>query len=172
MTLRRAAPGCWRRALLGIALSASAFGAGAASDAPLLAINAYIEKSGNCSADFLAWNRRYGPRAIAGETTRTFYYQALSFHDWGLCGRPFFRAIFSELQKIWLIHAKGLVSESEAETKEVELVNLFFAALESSKGNEMVRSYEARTAARLANLVPEKQFFNCTFFGQQAYCTD
>lgn len=172
MTLRRAAPGRWRRALLGIALSASAFGAGAASDAPLLAINAYIEKSGNCSEDFLAWNRRYGPRAITGETTRTFYYQALSFHDWGLCGRPFFRAIFSELQKVWLIRAKGLVTESEAETKEVELVNLFFAALESSKGNEMVRSYEARTAARLASLVPEKQFFNCTFFGPQAYCTD
>ncbi|RIX46052.1 MAG: hypothetical protein D3M94_10070 [Rhodocyclales bacterium GT-UBC] len=162
----------WRQTILALALLASTQVAWPASSAPLLAINAYIEKNGDCSADFLAWNRRYSPRAISGESTRTFYYQALSYLDWGRCSRPFFRAIFSELHKVWLIRAKGYVSEEQAEAKEAELINLFFSALDNDQGNDMVRNYEARTAARLSRLEPEKQFFNCTFFGQQAYCAD
>lgn len=147
--------------------------AAAVSDAPLRALNAYIEQSGNCSEQLVAWNRQYSPKAIAGQTSRAFYYRVLGYQEWGQCGRPFFRAILSELQKVSIIFSKGLASENEFEAKEAELINLWFAALkDEQRGVQMVQAYESRTAARLINLVPPKQYFNCTFFGDQARCAD
>jgi hypothetical protein len=147
--------------------------AGAVSDAPLRALNAYIEQNGTCSEQLIEWNRRYNPRTVAGETSRNFYYRVLGYQDWGRCGRPYFRSILGELQKIWIIFAKGQVSEAEFEAKEAELINLWFTALKDEKnGEQIVQAYESKTATRLIGLVPPKQFFNCTFFGDQAHCTD
>lgn len=147
--------------------------AAAVSDAPLRALNAYIEQNGHCSEQVIEWNRRYNPKTIAGETSRNFYYRVLGYQDWGQCGRPYFRSILGELQKVWIIYSKKLVSDAEFEAKEAELINLWFAALKDDKrGEQMVEAYESKTAARLINLMPPKQFFNCTFFGEKAYCTD
>lgn len=159
--------------LLAIWLGAVATPAAALPTAPLQVLNAYIEASGNCSPNLVEWNRKYNARTITGEVLRTFYYRAISFQEWGACGRPYFRNIFSELQKIWLIHALGRASEAEVEAKEAELINLMFAALTAgNEGEQMVQNYEQQTTARLMGLVPERQFFNCTFFAKQPKCTD
>lgn len=147
--------------------------AAAVSDAPLRALNAYIEQNGACSEQLIEWNRRYYPKTIAGETSRNFYYRVLGYQDWGMCGRPYFRSILGELQKVWIIFDKGLVSEAEFEAKEQELFNLWFTAMKDARrGEQMVQAYESKTAARLIGLIPPKQFFNCTFFGDQPRCTD
>lgn len=146
--------------------------AAAVSDAPLRALNAYIEQNRGCSEQVVEWNRRYSPKALAGETSRDFYYRVLGYQDWGACGRPYFRAILVELQKVWAIFSRGLVTQSEFEAKEAELINLWFAALKDERGEQMVQDYEARIAAQLISQVPPKQYFNCTFFGAKARCID
>jgi len=147
--------------------------AAAVSNAPLQALNAYIEGSGTCSAELVEWNKDYGKRAIAGETQRDFYYRVLSYLDWGKCGKPFLRPILGELQKIWNIFATGLVSEAEFEAKEGELINLFFSAIaDDERGKKMVHEYQTRVAARLLIMAPEKQQFDCAFFGDKIRCTN
>jgi len=147
--------------------------AAAVSSAPLYALNAYIERSGACSPQLVEWNRTYSGSTIAGETSRDFYYRVLGYMEWGPCGRPFFRPLLAELQKVWNLFSKGLVTEAEFEAKEAELIKLFFAAAEDRKrGEQMVREYESSTAVRLLNLVPTRQYFNCTFFGEKARCLD
>lgn len=147
--------------------------AAAVSDAPLQAINTYIEHTGNCPAQLVEWNRRYSKETLTGATTRDFYYRVLSFSDWGDCGRPFLRSILVELQRAWIFFTKGIVSEVEFEAKERELVELFFAAVKDGKqGASMVRAYEAAIAARLNDLDPPRQYFSCTYFGQRPYCLD
>lgn len=147
--------------------------ASAVSTAPLLTLNAYIEGSGHCDERVVEWNRKYNARTIAGEVSRVFYYRVIGFQEWGDCGRPFFKDIFNELQKIWLIFAKGRVSAAEIEAKENELINLMFAALNAgNQGSALIQRYERQTTARLMNLVPERQYFNCTFFGENVQCTD
>lgn len=162
-----------RRRLLLACLLWKFSAAAAVSDAPLRALNAYIEQNGSCSEQVIEWNRRYNPKALAGETSRDFYYRVLGYQDWGRCGRPFFRSLLGELQKVWAIYAKGLVSPAEFEAKEAELINLWFAALKNEeRGEQMIQDYEARMAAQLIALVPPKQYFNCTFFGAKARCID
>lgn len=114
--------------LLGLLCGGSA-PANAVSTAPLLAINAYIEGSGNCDERVVNWNRKYNARTISGEVSRVFYYRVIGYQEWGNCGRPYFKEMFGELQKIWLIFENGRVSEAEIEVKESELINLLFAAL-------------------------------------------
>jgi len=147
--------------------------AAAVSNAPLYALNAYIEGSGACSPQLVEWNRAYSGSAIAGETSRGFYYRVLGYMEWGSCGRPSFRPVLAELQKVWNIFSKGRVTEAEFEAKEAELIKLLFAAPEDSQRSEqMVQEYEATTAVRLLKLVPTRQYFNCTFFGEKARCVD
>jgi hypothetical protein len=139
--------------------------------APLLVLNAYIEGNGRCSTELIEWNRKYNARTIAGDISRVFYYRAISFQEWGGCGQPYMKIVFAELQKIWLIFNQGIVSEAEIEAKEAELINLLFTALASgTNGNELVQRYEQRTHSRLMGLEPERQYFNCTFFGDQPQC--
>jgi len=157
--------------LVGLLCGGSA--SAAVSTAPLLALNAYIEGSGNCDERAVEWNRKYNARTIAGEVSRAFYYRVIGYQEWGDCGRPYFKDIFGELQKIWLIFGKGRVSEAEIEAKESELINLMFAALKAgNRGGALVQRYERQTTIRLINLVPDRQYFNCTFFGDNAQCTD
>lgn len=147
--------------------------AAALSDAPLRVLTSYIESNDRCSEQISDWNRKNGKRAISGELPREFFYRVLGFLDWGGCGRPYFKPIFIELQKAWKIYSKGLVSEAEYEAKESELINLLFAALRAgSDGDALVKRYENRIAAKLIRLEPERQYFNCTYFGDQPKCTD
>lgn len=159
--------------LLIIVLWGPAFSVCAVSDAPLRAINAYIEQAGHCSENLVAWNRVYNAETIAGTTARSFYYRVISFQEWGACGRPFFQPIFSELQKVSLMFSEGLASDAEFEAKEMELINLFFAALKDQKrGAAMVRLYQSNIAGRLLDLDPPLQSFDCTFFGDQPRCRE
>ena len=168
---RRCSP-LFVRVLLILALLAPATAAHALPAEPLLILNAYIESNPHCSDAIVEWNRKYNARTIAGDALRTFYYRVISFQEWGGCGRPFFKPIFSELQKTWLIYAAGRVSEAEADAKEAELINLMFAALRAGDdGAAMVAHYEQDTTARLMRLVPEHLYFKCTFFGDKAACT-
>lgn len=154
-----------------VALLAQCSLALAVSNGPLEAITAYIDGSGTCAADFIEWNRKYAGKAMAGETSREFYYRALNNQNWGQCGRPYFRPIFNELQRAWAFFSRGLVTEAQFEAKETELINLFFAALaDDSRGAQMVQTYEARIAVRLINLNPPRQYSNCTFFDDQLRC--
>lgn len=154
-------------------LGALALPAAAIPEAPLLVVNAYIEGSGECSPDLIGWNRKYNGRTISGEVSRVFYYRAIGLQEWGPCGRPYFKKIFEELQKIWLIFNRGEVSEKEVAAKEAELVNLLFSALAAGdQGGELVERYVQTTSWRLFNLVPERQYFNCTFFGDKPRCSD
>lgn len=147
--------------------------AAAVSSAPLQAINSYIQNSGNCSERVVEWDKEYGEKAVNGETSRDFYYRVLDFLDWGQCGKPFFRPVISELRKVWIIYARGKVSEAEFEAKEAELVNLLFAAMkDEARGAQMVRAYQARMTSRLINLDMPKQYTNCTFFGDKPGCMD
>lgn len=156
-----------------IALYCSAPPALALNEAPLRILSSYIETNYNCSEQITEWNRKNGKRAIAGEISREFYYRVLGFLDWGACGRPFFKPVFIELQKAWAIFAKQRVSEEQYNAKESELINLLFAALQAGDAGEaMVRRYEQTMAAKLIRLEPERQFFNCTYFGDQPKCTD
>ncbi|MGE5471416.1 MAG: hypothetical protein ACM3X0_11515 [Bacteroidota bacterium] len=167
--MRRLRPGlcCLAISLLGIASPAAAV----PSTAPLAILNAYVENNGRCPDDLIAWNRKYNARTIAGEVSRIFYYRAIGNQEWGACGRPFFKSIFSELQKIWLVFAQGDVTEAEIEAKEDEIFNLMFAALAAgSEGGELVQRYEQRTTSRLMSQTPERQYFNCTFFGDRVRC--
>lgn len=145
----------------------------ALNDAPLRILSSYIDSNPNCSEQISDWNRKNGKRAIAGEISREFYYRVLGFLDWGACGRPFFKPVFIELQKAWTIYSKQQVTEAEYNAKEAELVNLLFSALQAGEAGEaMVRRYEQTIAAKLIRLEPERQFFNCTYFGNQPKCTD
>lgn len=145
----------------------------AVSDAPLRTLNAYIEGNSDCSEQLADWNRKYGPKAVAGEMSREFYYRVLGFLYWGKCGRPFVKDILGELRKVWTIYSKGLVSEAEFEAKEAELINLFFAALrDEAHGQEMVNAYVGRITTWLINLDAPKQYYNCTYFGDQPRCLD
>ena len=154
--------------LFGVSPPASALQAG-----PLQVLNTYIEGSGRCSENLIEWNRKNNARAISGEISRVFYYHVIGFQEWGACGQPFMKEIFSELQKVWLIFSRGLVSETAAETKEAELINLLFAALRAGdQGNELVNRYIRQTTSKLMNLEPERQYFNCTYFGDQPVCSD
>jgi len=158
--------------LVGLLCAGSAT-ANSVSTAPLLAINAYIEGSGNCDERVVNWNRKYNARTISGEVSRVFYYRVIGYQEWGNCGRPYFKEMFGELQKIWLIFENGRVSEAEIEVKESELINLLFAALNAGdRGSELIQRYVQVTTVRLNNQVPERQYFNCTFFGEKAQCTD
>jgi len=159
--------------LLAICLCALAAPAIALPTAPLEVLNAYIEGNGHCSPDLIAWNRKYIARAITGEVSRIFYYRVVALQEWGDCGQPFVKKVFGELQKIWIIHSQGKVSDAEAESKEAELIDLLFSALASgNKGGDLVQRYEQRTTWRLMRLEPEHQFFNCTFFGERPKCAD
>lgn len=161
----------FRHWFLVILLAGSCGLAAGLSNAPLLALNAYIEQAGNCTPELVAWNRAYNPRVLAGETARGFYYRVLGNQEWGGCGRPFFKPILVELQKIWDIRLTGRISEAEFDAKEAELINLLFAALrDGANGARRVQDYEADTAARLYELVPARQFFNCTYFGERPVC--
>jgi hypothetical protein len=145
----------------------------ALNDAPLRILSSYIETNYDCSEQISDWNRKNGPRVIAGEISREFYYRVLGFLDWGACGRPFFKPVFIELQKAWTIYSKRLVSEAEYNAKEAELINLLFSAIKAgSAGEAMVKRYEQTMAAKLIRLEPERQFFNCTYFGEQPKCID
>lgn len=159
--------------LLAIWLWGLATPAAALPTAPLQVLNAYIEGSGQCSENLVEWNRKYNARTVAGEVSRVFYYRAIALQEWGACGRPYFKKVFGELQKIWLIFVQGKVSEAEITAKESEVINLLFSALEAgSEGGLMVERYEQRTNWRLMNLVPEQHYFNCTFFAEKARCAD
>lgn len=159
-------------ALLLALLGAHAPSAAALSDAPLRILTSYIERNNNCSEQISDWNRKNGSRAIRGEISRDFFYRVLGFLDWGECGRPYFKPVFIELQKAWKIYAQGQVSEQQYEAKENELINLLFSALRSPDGGALVRRYEQRIAGKLIALEPERQYFNCTYFGDQPKCTD
>lgn len=159
-------------ALIIFGLAAAARPAAALTDAPLRVLTSYIENNSRCSEQISDWNRKNGKRAVSGELSRDFFYRVLGFLDWGECGRPYFKPIFIELQKAGKIYGKGLVSEQEYEAKEAELINLLFAALRSDDGGALVRRYEQRIAAKLIRLEPERQFFNCTYFGEQPKCMD
>lgn len=168
---------CLRRlipfALLLVWLGAFSAPALALNEAPLRIISSYIDSNPNCSEQITEWNKKNGKRAIAGEISREFYYRVLGFLDWGACGRPYFKPVFIELQKVWMIYSKGLVSEAEYNAKEGELINLLFAAIQAGdQGEAMVRRYQQNIAARLIRLEPERQFFNCTYFGDQPKCND
>jgi hypothetical protein len=155
------------------ALSGLALPAQAVSTAPLQIINAYIESNGNCSETVVDWNRKYNPRAVSGDVQRIFYYRVLAYIDWGNCGRPYFKRIFSELQKVWIIYDRQLASDSEIESKESELINLLFAALRAGElGVTLVDRYEQRIAAHLMTLPQDRQYFNCTMFGDSPRCMD
>lgn len=145
--------------------------AAALSNAPLHILNAYIEQNGACPERLVEWNRNYNRKVLLGEASRVFYYRVLGYMDWGTClSRPV-QKIFGELQKVWTIFEMGTVSEAEVEAKEAELINLFFSALsDKNGGDQLVKDYEAATAARLFQLVPEKQYFNCTYFGDKPRC--
>ena len=159
--------------LLAIWLCCLATPASALPTAPLQVLNTYIEGSGRCSENLVEWNRKYNARTVAGEVSRIFYYRAIALQEWGPCGRPYFKKVFSELQKIWLIFAKGIVTEAEITAKEAEVINLLFSALAAgSEGGQMVEHYEQQTNWRLMNLEPERHYFNCTFFADKPYCTD
>lgn len=152
------------------ALSAPAL---ALNEAPLRILSSYIESNPNCSEQITEWNRKNGRRAIAGEISREFYYRVLGFLDWGACGRPYFKPVFIELQKVWMIYSKHLVTEAEYNAKEGELINLLFSAIQAGdEGEAMVRRYQQNIAAKLIRLEPERQFFNCTYFGDQPKCND
>ena len=154
--------------LLGFSLPANALQA-----APLQVLNAYIEGNARCSENLVEWNRKYNARAISGDVSRVFYYHVISFQEWGQCGQPYMKEIFSELQKSWLIFSRRHVSEAAAETKEAELIGLLFAAIRAGEqGNELVNRYIRQTTSKLMNLEPERQYFNCTYFGDQPACTD
>jgi hypothetical protein len=141
------------------------------STTPLHLINGYIESAGDCSERIVEWNRKYNQKAISGEVSRIFYYRVISFQEWGPCGRPYFKNIFNELQKIWGIYSTNQVTDAELAAKEAELLKLFFAALAAgNQGAEMVARYEQDTAWRLTQLIPDRQFFNCTYFGDQPKC--
>lgn len=155
-----------------VGLCSQAPPATALSNAPLQILTSYIESNPRCSEQISEWNGKNGHRAIKGEISRDFFYRVLGFLDWGECGRPFFKPVFIELQKAWKIYAKGLVSEEEYEAKERELINLLFAAMRADDGGALVRRYEHRITAQLMRLVPERQYFNCTYFGDQPKCTD
>ena len=145
----------------------------ALSDAPLRILSSYIESNHNCPEQITEWNLKNGKRAVAGEISRDLYYRVLGYMDWGTCGRPYFKRIFIELQKVWMIYAKGLVTESEYIAKESELINLLFASMQAGEhGEAMVRRYEQNISAKLFQLEPERQYFNCTYFGDQPKCTD
>ncbi|PKO29925.1 MAG: hypothetical protein CVU34_20430 [Betaproteobacteria bacterium HGW-Betaproteobacteria-7] len=159
-------------AFLLTALCSHALPAAALSDAPLRVLTSYIEGNVHCSEQISEWNRKNGRRAVSGELSRHFFYRVLGFLDWGECGRPYFKPIFIELQKAWTIYAKGLVSAQEYEAKESELINLLFAALRSDDGSVLVQRYEQHITARLMRLEPERQYFNCTYFGNDPKCTD
>lgn len=160
-------------ALLALWLCGHSLPAAALTDAPLRVLTSYIENNARCSEQIADWNRKNGNRALSGELSREFFYRVLGFLDWGACGRPYFKPIFIELQKAWKIYTKGLVSEQEYEAKENELINLMFAALNAGdQGDAMVKRYESRIAAKLIRLEPERQYFNCTYFGEQPKCTD
>lgn len=160
-------------ALLIICLSGYSNAAFALNDAPLRILSSYIESNPNCPEQITEWNLKNGKRAIAGEIPRDLYYRVLGYMDWGTCGRPYFKRIFIELQKVLMIYSKGLVSESDYNTKESELINLLFASMQAGEqGEAMVRRYEQNISARLFRLEPERQYFNCTYFGEQPKCTD
>jgi hypothetical protein len=159
-------------ALLLTWLCSHALPAAALSDAPLRVLTSYIEGNVRCSEQISEWNRKNGSRAVNGELSRDFFYRVLGFLDWGECGRPYFKPIFIELQKAWTIYSKGLVSEQEYAAKESELIDLLFAALRSEDGSALVQRYEQRIAAKLIHLEPERQYFNCTYFGDQPKCSD
>lgn len=148
--------------------------AAAVSNAPLLALGAYIENPANrCSSRIVEWNREYGQKAVSGETPRSFYYRVLGYQDWGECGRAYFRIVFDEFVKVWNMFSLGVVSEDEFEAKEAELINLFFAAAKDLKGGErLIQEYQRSISARLIDLEPPRQFFDCTFFGEQHRCLD
>jgi len=155
--------------LLGHAVFATAV-----SNAPIQALVAYIESPANrCSPQVIEWNREYSKKTVAGEIPRSFYYRVLGYQEWGECGRPYFRPIFNELNRVWVMFGRGIVSEAEFEAKEAELINLFFAAArDKERGESMVREYQNGIAARLIDLDPPRQFFNCTFFGDQYRCLE
>lgn len=159
-------------ALLIISLGGLVRPAAALSDAPLQVLTSYIESNG-CGEQVVDWTRKNGSRVLSGELSRDFFYRVLGFIDWGSCGRPYFKPIFIELQKAWKIYSKGQVTEAEYTAKESELINLLFAALRAGgDGEAMVRRYEQRIAGKLIRLEPERQFFNCTYFGEQPKCVD
>lgn len=144
----------------------------AVSTAPMQMISDYIEHSG-CSEALVAWNREYLPRALSGETPATLYYHTLSIRDWGPCGRPYFTRIFSEFQKIWRIYGRGHVTVAQLEAKEVELVKLLLDSVKAgSKGKELVDRYEQGISFKLMALTPDRQFFNCTYFGNEPRCEE
>jgi hypothetical protein len=159
-------------ALLLAWLCSHALPAAALSDAPLRVLTSYIESNARCSEQISEWNRKNGSRAVNGELSRDFFYRVLGFLDWGDCGRPYFKPVFIELQKAWKIYAQGLVSEQAYEAKETELINLLFAALRSADGSALVQRYEQRITGKLMRLEPERQYFNCTYFGDDPKCTD
>lgn len=159
--------------LVALFLCGQAALANAVSDGPLQALNAYIENTKGCPAQLVEWNREYFPKTRDGETPRNFYYRVLNTQDWGRCGRPYFKFILGELQKAWLMYFKQLVSEAEFEAKEGELVDLFFAALEDPKhGDQKVRDYENDANARLLAQEPQRQYYDCMFFGKKLRCMD
>jgi len=159
--------------LLLIWLSGYSCTALALSDAPLRILSSYIESNHNCPEQITEWNLKNGKRAVAGEIPRDLYFRVLGYMDWGACGRPYFKRIFIELQKVWMIYSKGLVSESDYSAKESELINLLFASMQAGEhGEAMVRRYEQNISAKLFRLEPERQYFNCTYFGDQPKCTD
>jgi hypothetical protein len=159
--------------LLALFLCGQASFTHALSGAPLQALSAYIENTPGCSPQLVEWNKKYIQKTLDGETPRNFYYRVLNTMDWGRCGRPFFKFILEELQKAWLMRFNQMVSEAEYETKEAELISLFFAALEDGKqGEQRVRDYEASAMGRLLAVKPERQYFDCMFFGKRLRCMD
>lgn len=159
--------------LLAVWLGAFAQPAAALPTAPLQVLNTYIEGNGRCSEDLIAWNRKYNAGTIKGEVSRIFYYRAIALQEWGDCGPRYIRKVFGELQKVWLIFARGYVSEAQIEAKEAELINLLFSALAAGKaGGDLIQRYEERTEWRLMQLQPERHYFNCTFFGEIPKCDD
>lgn len=154
-------------------LSPAGISAPLVSPAPLLALSQYIDKEGACSESVMEWNRRHLGKVVSGESSRSFYFRAITFQNWGSCGQPFQKRVFSELQKSWQIFSLGKVTVQQYESKEMLLINLLLAALRAgADGESLVVRYEENVSSRLFELVPDLQYFNCTYFGDDPRCID
>jgi hypothetical protein len=143
----------------------------AVSSAPLQILTALIESDPSCPATLVDWNRKYSALVIAGEVPRDFYYRVLGFQEWRTCGQPYYKRIFGEFQKSWLIYQRKKVDDRQIEAKEAELINLLISARQAgAMGESQVDSYEQAIRNFLFNMEPERQYYDCTLFGGQPRC--
>ena len=143
----------------------------AVSDAPLQALNAYIEHAGNCSDQVVEWNRRYNPKTRAGEPPRLLLPRSRQ-PGVGACGGAFFRPLLIELQKVWEIRLRARYPKPSSKPK-AQLIDLFFAALDAGPG---AKTWSA-TRGRHRRRPPLRSgafaaIFQLQLFGQRVRCLD